>query len=89
MRQTIWTRNLAGSQYFDHIEWLKETNVLSLYGLLCMRMRPKYPTTSQLQPRSIAVMKDQVLYLHPRNVWPNNDMLKIPVKAILAAIFGA
>jgi hypothetical protein len=43
-----------------------KTDVLRLYGLLCMRIRPRYPTTSELEPKNIAAMKVQVLYFQPR-----------------------
>jgi hypothetical protein len=54
-----------------------------------MRILPRYPTTSELEPNNIATMKDQVLYFHPRVRWPTADAPKITMKMMLAAIEGA
>ena len=63
--------------------------VLSLYGLLCMRILPRYPTASALDPNSMAVMNVQVLYFQPRMMWPMRETPKIPMNMMLAAMLGA
>ena len=93
MRETIWTRKLKyvrlNGQPGRGEPGVEKTYVLSLYGLLCISIRPRYPTTSELEPRIIAVMKVQVLYFQPRKRWPTSERPKIPMKMMLAAMLGA
>jgi len=63
--------------------------VLNLYGLLCIRIRPRYPMNSELEPKAMAIRKVQVLYFHPRTTWPTREAPNSAMKKILAAIFGA
>jgi hypothetical protein len=37
----------------------------------------------------MAIRKVHVLYFHPKAAWATREMLKIPKKTILAAMFGA